>query len=342
MTTKDTQIAPAVPDDDTPDYEAMGLLPGEAEGLAEFEAEEKANAPESALDGLDEVGPDPEAEDETPAEPEPEPEAAKAEEAKPEPEPEPEPEPKIDLTGDLKSAREAIETANAKLAEIQDQWDNGDIGQEEYDAAKREAEAAHMDAMSEFNSLKTLEKAQSLTERQKQQSEQAKLDRQWDDVQKRFIAANPELVKPEHITEFNQHVNIYTNSKGPYAGLPFERQLDMAMKSYADVLEARGKTPPAMTLFSAPGEAAPAEPDAKLPDPPPDPQAKEREARGRQMAEPPVTLRDMPNDAMDPHASVAQKWAARIENETDPDRLDELWAQIPGEIADRVLQYGAG
>jgi hypothetical protein len=335
MTTNTTPdaIAPAVPDDDTTDYEALGLLPSEAEGLAEFEAEERDNAPESALDGLDEVPDDPE--EETP-EPEPEPEAAKAEEPAPAPEPEPEPEVKIDLTPDLKAARDALDAANAKLSELQDQWDNGDIGQEEYERAKREVEAAQFDATSDYNALKTLEKAQFTTERQKQQTEQAKLDKQWDDVQRRFIASNPALVKPDHIDEFNRHVDIYTSSKGPYAGLSFEQQLDMAMKSYAGVLEARGQEVPEYTLFA--GEAATPKPKAEEP---PDPKAKEREARGRQMAEPPVTLRDVPNDAMDPHASMAQKWAARIEAETDPDRLDELIAQIPSEIEDRVLQFGA-
>jgi hypothetical protein len=332
MTTKDTDIAPAVPDDDAPDYEAMGLLPSEAEGLAEFEAEEKAAAPESALDGLDDVPDDPEAE--TP-DPEPEPEAAKAEAPAPTPEPEPEPEPRIDLTQDMQQARAALDAANSKMAEISDQWDNGEIGQEEYDAAKREAEAAIFEATSDYNALKTLEKAQSTTERQKQQAEQAKLDKQWNDVQARFIANNPELVKPEHINEFNRHVDVYTSSKGPYAGLTFEQQLDMAMKSYASVLEARGQEAPEFTLFSGPAPEPKAEPA-------PDPKAQEREARGRQMAEPPVTLRDVPNDAVDPHESVAQKWAVRMEAETNPDRLDELWAQVPPEIADRILQSGAG
>lgn len=330
-TRTDLELTPAVPDDDAPSYD--DLLPGEAEGLAEFEEQERANAPETALDGLDGENPDPEAEAPEPEqEPEPEPEPEKAA-AGLERETAPEPTPRIDLTEDLKNARTALDEANSKLAEVKDQWDNGEIGQEEYERAFREAESAQFDAAAEYNSLKTLEKAQSMTERQEAQRRQAEADREWNDVQSRFVENNPALASRDHIDGFNEHVRLYTQPNGPYAALGFEKQLDLAMQSYRTVLEASGKTPPEMKLFG--GENPPAKAPA-------DPKAEERARTARQMQEPPVTLRDVPNDAMDPHQSLAAKWAARIENETDPDRLDELYSMIPPEIEDRVLQYGAG
>lgn len=348
MDPNDKNMTAAVPDEDDA-YE--GLLPSEIEGLKEFEAmeaEEAAATQMAKVTAGDDGAPEddgendpPENADDTPAEPE-----QKAEGDKPTaPEPDPEPEPaRMDLSKDMDAARSAMNEAKTRLKEVEDQWDNGEIGQEEYDRLKSEAETALDSAESDFDALNTLNKSQELAERQRQESERAKQDAAWNKAQSAFIEQNAEFVRdPKHIEGFNRYVTAIT-SDPDFQNMPFERQIDIAAQQYLAKLDAIGAEAPEINfLTNAKAPKAKAEVDAENKDASADPKAKERQERGRQMEEPPVTLRDVPSDQVDAYDSTAQRWAALIERETDPDRLDEYMRELAKDPAleERVMQFGA-
>lgn len=324
-------LKPAVPDEDD------RLTDAEREAVREFD--EMMAAEEEAELHIEDPGEDPEAKTDDDAAAE----AARAEEAArvprtPEPEREP-PMPEIDFSKKLTEARQAVLDARQKERDLKAEYDDGEIGQEEYQRRLAEIEGELVDAEGAYSSLRTLNEAQASTKEQRAAQERAQRDAQWKDVESRFVAANKVLVSPEHVEAFNKHVFAVTeDSAGLYEGLDYEDRLDIAMTNYLEALRRQGKETPEVTYFKAAND--PDQPDEPAT---PDPKVAEREARAKEMRQPPVTLRDVPNDAADPHEDAARRIAKQIEMETNPEKVDRLWAQLAAnpDLEARVLEFGS-
>ena len=314
----------ATPIDDDGAYE--GLTEQEAEGLREFDEMLAANAPEAIDLPPTEDDEDDEDDDDgavAAATPDPTP-AATPDPVKAAADPAPAPKP-IDFSTKMQSAKAAMQAAQDSLDEIQTKYDDGDLDETDYRAQRREAQSGLSDAQTDLSAFKTLQQAQASTLEQAQATSAAEADRQWAEASTSFASANPEFVAPAHHEGFNKIVRYYTRTDSPYADMPFDAVLTKAAADYADYCATKGIAPP--TLAAA---EALAPPGAKLPT-----------AAPKASAAPPVTLRDVPSEVGDPHQSAAAQWAALIEKTTDADELDEIWAKMPKEIEDRVLQYGA-
>ena len=312
----DLTVPAAIPDDDR-------LTDAEREGLAEFAADQTEDAPDFDIPDTEEPAEPLAAEPAVPAETP----VVPAETPKPVVEPE------IDVTSHLADARKEMKTANDLLAELQDQFDNGDLGEAEHKTAAAAARAAAEEAAANFQSLNTLDTANRLTKEARDQQQAAQADQEWLDASTGFMAAQPALADPAHFDAFNRFVTHTTRADGPYAGMTFDQQLATAARQYVDTCNAQGIAPPAISLGLAP---APGQPEVPAPV---DPAIAQREKTKAMMSQPPQTLRNIPPDQIDPNTSVVAQWATQIDNTSDPAELDALYARMPAHIADQVLQY---
>ena len=224
-------------------------------------------------------------------------------EAEAQPEQQPEQDAPAEPTVTADHYKAALETGNTGLADhlrsLQDKYDDGEISREELDAAIAES-------------------LQQATARTQQTAIQAAEDARWADACRTYVAANPQLIAPEHRDGFNAEVYAVT-SDPRFSNLSFEKQLDLAAKRYA-------LTPEGAALATTAQEPQPSHKPARQPAP---------------LASKPVpTLADIPAETIDPNLSNVAALAARIDREDDPEARERILASMPEHLRDQVLSYG--
>jgi hypothetical protein len=291
-------VQPAIPDDDELTDDDLAKMTGpEREAYAaalEEDAEDAAPAPQ---------------------------EPTQAAEPAQQPQREPEPAaPVLDLSPKIAALEGAQTEAQQKLAELTDQWDNGELEEEKYRQERAALEAQMRRAESEAASLRSVATMQEVQREQQEAAEKARLDREWEKAATAFSAKHAEFVAPDHFDGFNAVLEgVTANAK--FAVLPFEKQLDIAARTYVAQVEAAGGTAPSYQAQQPPSDV------------PPRPQKGEK-------PEPPPTLAALPQDSAsrDPNMSEAQMWAARLDAAANFKESEAILAQIPVHLRDAVLE----
>lgn len=156
-------------------------------------------------------------------------------------------------------AKDRIARIESDMAEVEKQWDAGDIGDAEFKRRTKElaAEAADLSARIQANNL-------VIAQRQREQQEAE--DLAWRGAVEGFKKANPALWADNHRPRFNEHVKAVT-ADARYQALPFEQQLRLAANFYSSELAALGQDAPAIAA-PKPAKAAAKTVPARPPLPP--------------------------------------------------------------------------
>jgi len=182
----------------------------------------------------------------------------------------------MDATGDAaqpaaESAPQAVQigdpsTLEAQLATfasekeaLDSRFQDGEIGDEEY---AREIDRVARQAGRVEAKLEIL---------QEQAAEVAKKeDARWNASVAAFKSSNPVLFSTAHVEAFNKHVMAVTRADSPMANLPFDRQLQIAARNYADATGNPALAAPARKAAAdpKPAQKQAAQPQAQRPTPP--------------------------------------------------------------------------
>lgn len=263
--------------------------------------------------------------------PTPEPESA-AEVSDPVEQPAPAPEARteaatpVDYSPQIDAIAAQRAEAREKIKAAQDDWDNGEISEEDYQNAISAAQDDVATFTTQLGTMKALQDAYDAQSQAAVAEEAARADQEWNRVSAAFAQANPEFTNDVHFDGFNATVQAVT-SDVRFAALPFDRQLDIAAKQYVVASQALGGNAPAYS-----GATPAKQEDPSLP-PRPDPSKRPA---------PPVTLADVPSSGDNMDDSTVAGWARAIDNAAHPDEVDKILSQIPSHILDDVLQHNAG
>lgn len=203
---------------------------------------------------------------------------------------------------DVSAAQQAISEADAKLAALTQQYDDGDLTRAEWDAQQAELIQSKARAMAQ------IELAQTVINQQQQARAQT-----WFSKLDAYHAQHPELASDAHIDGWDAALRSVTGSAA-YASLPMEKQIELAHRLYADHVE--------VTTGQAISRPAAAKPQAK--------QAQDG-PRTDPRPEPPRTLTGL--SGAEPGADGDDGTFAAIDRmmSVDPERAEAMLSRLPPE-----------
>lgn len=159
------------------------------------------------------------------------------------------------------NAQERMTAIESEMADVEKQWDAGDIGDAEFKRRIKELNTEAADIAARVQ-------ATNLVNTQRENDRIAADDRAWAKSVDGFKKDNPALWEAGHRPRFNEHVKAVT-ADARYQGLSFDQQLALAANFYRSELTALGREAPAVKIKKG-AAADPAAPKQdKIPDRPP-------------------------------------------------------------------------